>query len=111
MHPVKIQPETTQATLGGEANNFPASNTAGVTKSKISCKVSKGRKEIGLGPRTVSLKFSTGEGTFPDGYKPGTILTIPVFKKSLWDSVSKGDTANYLSKACVVTSTSPESKV
>ena len=98
IHPIRVQPETTQAVLSGVNNIFADPDQAGVTKSKISAKVSKGAREIGLGPRKVTISYGDTAESYPDGYAVGTVLEIPVFVKATWDGLTKGDTATYLGK-------------
>jgi hypothetical protein len=109
-HPIKIQPETLVASLGGAPNVVPAKG-AGLGNSKISAKVSKGKREIGLGPRMVSITYPNTEAGTPPGYDIGTVLTIPVLEKTTWDSISEGDSATYLGKSGTITATIPESVV
>lgn len=107
-HPIRIQPESVAASLGGSPNTIPAKGT-GLNNSKISAKVSKGKRERGLGPRMVTISFPDTEAGVPDGYKPGTVLAIPVLKKDTWDALSEGDAVTYLGKSGTIASTIPES--
>ena len=109
LHPIRCQPETTQATLGANGNLFPDENEAGVTKSKISARTGKGKREKGLGPRTVTIVFGITDGSYPDGYKPGGITTIPVFLKETWDLLGEGSQVTYQGKQCQISYLSPES--
>lgn len=107
IHPVDIQPETASAVLNGTANGFPGASAADVT-SDISAQISGSRRSKGLHCRTVSVKFGTTAGSFPAGYKPGTTATIPVFQKSVWDSLKRGQDATYLDTACLITTKAGE---
>lgn len=107
-HPIKIQPETVTASLGGAPNVIPAKGT-GLNNSKISAKVSKGKREIGLGPRMVAISFPDVVGSTPETYEVGTTLYIPVLTKALWDALSEGDEATYLNKSGTIAATLPES--
>lgn len=109
LHPIRVQPETTEANLGGTTNVFANGTASGVTKSKVSAKVSKGKREKGLGPRTVTVVFGLTPGSFPDGYKPGGITTFPVFVKATWDAMSEADQVTYLGKQVKISYLSPES--
>jgi predicted GTPase len=109
IHPIKVQPETISASLGGAPNTVPSATGAGVVKSKISAKVSKTNKEIGLRPRMVAITYPPVDGSQPDGYDVGATLRIPVLNKETWDALSEGDPATYLGKSGTISSTIPES--
>jgi len=106
IHPVKCQPETTELTVGGEANNFPADNTA--NKSDISARISGSKRALGLHCRTIRVKFGATQGSAPDGYALGASISLPIFDPTLYNAITKGDTGNYLGKVVTVTSKSPE---
>ena len=107
IHPIKTQPETAALELGGDANTFPAP-AAGESKSDISAGISGSRRSIGLHARLVRVKFGSTDGAAPDGYQLGGAISLPVFQKALWDSISKGDSGNYLGKVVTVVGKSPE---
>lgn len=100
--PIKTQPETLAATIGGAAN---ASGAAPVTKGFPSADVSRSKKSIGIHARTVSLRFTA---TAPAGYAANSILRIPVLTRTLWDDAGKGTVVSYLGVAGVVAGRSPE---
>lgn len=108
VHPVRCQPETVALTLGGDPNNFPAAAGEGTQKSDISAQISGSRRSLGLHTRLVRVKFGSTAGAAPDGYSLGGAINLPVFQKSLWDSISKGDSGNYLGKVVTITSKTDE---
>lgn len=108
IHPIKVQPETLTTSLGGAPNVVPSTAGDNVVRSKISAKVSKTNKEIGLRPRMVAITFPPVDGAQPDGYAVGATVKIPVLDKDTWDGLSEGDSATYLTKAGRISSTIPE---
>lgn len=103
VHPVQVQPETLAATIGGTANAAPA----GDLDNDISAKVGKGKREIGLGTRTVS--FVWNQGAEPNGYAERGDLTIPVLQQSVWAAVNRGDAVSYNGGTGTVTGKTEES--
>jgi len=109
LHPIRVQPETTQAKFGTVDNLFPDDEAAGVQLSKITAKVSKNKRAKGLGPRTATLVFGITDGSYPTGYKPGGITTIPILTQDLYDSIGEGTQVTYLGKQVTISYLSPES--
>lgn len=97
IHPIRVQPETVAA--------FANAAPAGATTSSISAVVSLTRRQRGLRPRYVSVKFT---GTLPEGYKEGTILRIPILTKQVFDGLNVGGTGNYLGAAVQIISKEDE---
>lgn len=100
---VRVQPETIAATIAGVANDEPA----GDVNLPVTAKVSKGKREFGIGCRTVTLEFT---GTPPDGYS-GDPVTIPGLTPAFFAAAVKGATGTYLSQDVEVVGRSPESVV
>lgn len=100
IHPIKVQPETLSATLGG-ANSPPAADT----DTDISARVTGGNRELGLRARSVSVKFTA---TPPDGYKEDQVYRIPILTPARWDAITKSTTGTYLGVACQVVGKTPE---
>lgn len=98
---VKVQPETLLATINSVANASPG----GPATLPVSAKVSKGNREIGIGTRTVTLRFTSGA---PTDYS-GDDVVIPVLQESTFAAWSIGQTGTYLSTAVEVVGRSPES--
>jgi hypothetical protein len=102
IYAVKIQPETLDLSLGS-ANAAPT----GPIDGPVLAKVSKTKRAYGVGCRKVSFKF-TAE-TPPAGYSKGQVLSLPVLKPTLWNTLKTGVTGTYLGGAVVVVGTSAES--
>lgn len=107
VHPISVQPETTEAEFDGTANGFLQGAGTGIS-SDISAQVAGSKRSIGLHARKVAIRFGTTAGSFPAGYKPGTTASIPVFQKSVYDAIKRGDNATYLGVIGTVTSKLPE---
>lgn len=85
IHPIRVQPETVAA--------FSNAAPAGAVTSSISAVVSLTRKQRGLRPRYISVKFT---GALPDGYKEGTIYRLPILSPTVYDGLNIGGTGTYL---------------
>jgi hypothetical protein len=93
IHPIRVQPETIAASVGGTANTAPA----GPATSPISAVISLGKRQLGLRPRTITIAApATGQ---PDGYQPGGITTIPALNQAIWDAALRGTAVTYLGVA------------
>lgn len=102
IHPIRIQPETAAATIGGTANAAPTDDIT----NPISAVVSAGKRDLGLCPRKVNIQFPlTGQ---PTGYNPGGTIGIVALQKAWWDLAVPGSTVTYLGVACEVVGRSPE---
>lgn len=97
IHPIRVQPETITAL----ANAAPAA----ATNSDISAVVSLTRRQRGLRPRYVTVKFSD---TVPDGYATGTALRIPILTPAVFDGLNVGGTGTYLGNPVVILGKEPE---
>lgn len=97
---IKVQPETLTATLG-TAN---ASAGAAADTGWPSAQVSKSKRAIGINARTVSIRLTAEL----EGYKPDSILRIPVTTKARWDALSKDSAVTYQATAGVVVGKSAE---
>jgi hypothetical protein len=100
---IRVQPETELANLGGTVNDAPA----GPPTVATTVKVSKSRRQYGIGPRKVGIVFDDGQA--PAGYEPGNIYYIPVLTRDVYDSFVVGDTATYLSGTADIVSKLEES--
>lgn len=92
---VRVQPETLALTVNATANTAPTDPI----DQQVSAKVSKTRREIGIGCRGVGLRF---DGAVPDGYKPGSTLFVPVLQKGLYDTIDRGSVITYLSNTATL---------
>lgn len=102
IYPIRIQPETAQATLGSGANNAPA---AAATQS-VSARVGGGNRQLGLKARSVTVEFT---GTPPTGYAPNQSLRIPVLTPAVYNAISPNSTVgSYLGADIIVIGKNPE---
>lgn len=99
--PIRVQPETLQATINGVANDPPT----GAVTLPVFVKVSKTRREYGIGPRKVLLRFP--DGAFDD--YTGDDIEIPVLQASTAAAWTNGQTGTYLGQNVEVVGRSPES--
>lgn len=95
--PCKAQPETKGLTLGGVANAYPS---AAVTPGLPLVRLRKSRREYGLPIRTVTVKLTEDGSGAQAEYAAGTLHTVPVFVKSVWDGYTSGQVGTYLGIAC-----------
>ena len=98
--PIRVQPETLAATIGGETNT----GAAGPIDMPGSVKANKGNRELGVGARSVTLRFT---GTLPTGYS-GDNVRIPILRPAAFAAMTIGATGTYLSAPVVVVGRSPE---
>jgi len=102
VHPIRVQPETLLATIGGVANSAPTT----AQTNPIQARVSGSRRSIGLIARAVSLQApATGQ---PAGYKPLGITRIPALTQAFYDAAVKGAVCTYLNSSFTVVSRSLE---
>ena len=83
IHPIRVQPETLTLAAGGAANNPPG----GETDSRISAKVSGGRRQLGLTARNVSFVW---DGAVPEGYKLDGVLRLPLLNPAIYNAIDDG---------------------
>lgn len=88
---VRIQPETLGLVLNSTTNAAATGTPLAVNPS---AKVSGGLREIGVICRRVRFKFSTT--VVPTGYKPDSILVLPVLTVAAFNAYGKGSTGTYL---------------
>lgn len=95
----KPQPETSGLTLGLAANAYPSGTVAAGFGT---LKLSKGKRELGIVPRSVTVRF-TGEpsGQYADYLGIGSSLTLPVFDPDVWDGYGEGQAGSYLGASVV----------
>jgi hypothetical protein len=102
IHPIRVQPETLAASIGGTTNDPPE----GAISNPISASVSRGKREKGLKPRTISIQFpATGQ---PTGYKASGTTVIVGLTIEFWNLAIPGAVINYLGVACTVIGRSAE---
>lgn len=97
---IRVQPETLAANIGG-VNAAPA----GAVTLPVTVRTSNGNRQFGIKPRTVTLKWTA---TVPDGYKEGSLVTIPLLTPTIYDALLPGTAGTYLGVAVEVVGRSPE---
>jgi hypothetical protein len=102
IHPIRCQPETLTASIGGTANTPPA----GASTNPISAKISLTNREIGLRPRYVVLKSPATDP--PDGYAPLSNTRIPALTEVWFALAVKGAEVSYLGATFTVVNPEPE---
>lgn len=95
---IRIQPETVTTWN-------PVSAQTDFALGFPSAKVSKGRRETGIGARFAVLKWKT---TPPAGYKVGGTVKVPILTSEAYDGLALGEEVEYLGAAAEVLSKSPE---
>lgn len=101
---IRIQPETATAlTIGGEANT----EVAGVRNVPRRVTVSGGRRRQGLlYSRLVRLTWT---GAPPAGYKPASVVTVPLINNAIYAAASVPDaTGTYLGAGVRVVGVTPQ---
>lgn len=85
VHPIKVQPETIAAVLGGTANASPGTPI----DANDFVRVGGGRRGYGIKARLARLAWT---GAPPLGYKVGGTVTIPILSLALWNTLSSANT-------------------
>lgn len=99
IYPIKIQPETQVATIGGVMNTAPT----GAINQMISAWIGKAELQPGFKPSMASFKWKTEP---PTNYK-GHGGRIPLLTKAIYDkAVAEGAEGVYLEKPIVITGVS-----
>lgn len=100
-HNIRVQPETIIA----GTNAAPAGP---VTPNAVSAKVSKGKREFGLGARTVTIAWANPDAP-PEGYAQNSSIRLPILTPAAWEALSLGATFQYAGVQVRVIGKSPES--
>lgn len=92
----RIQPETVGLQLNGAINTIPA----GDTDMPVSARMTGSRRAIGCRARSVRIRFTAAP---PTGYLPGSIIEIPIFQQSIYNTMTavQKATGTYLGVAIV----------
>ena len=101
IHPISLQPETTQLQIATIDNDEPA----GATTRQTLAFVSKSNSGYGVRPRKITIRFTA---TPPTGYKADQTYSLPALQAAIWNAAVPGATGTYLSTACVVVSRGAE---
>lgn len=102
IHPIRVQPETLLAAIGGTANTAPT----GAITNPISARASGSKRSLGLNARKVQLAAPATNP--PAGYQPGGVTSIPALNQAFYDLALKGTNCTYLSATFVVVSRTTE---
>lgn len=86
---IRVQPETTAATIGGTQNTAPSGS---VGAGLPSARARGSKRAIGVTARRVTCSFATP----PSGYKAGELISIPILTPELYNSIAFDDAVSYL---------------
>lgn len=100
VHPIRVQPETLAATIGGEPNTPPG----GAITSPIRYLVNVGSRQKTPRARGVYFEWVNSR---PDGYE-GSGGRIPIMSPTVWDDVTENTVGLYLGQPINVTGKYPE---
>jgi len=81
IHPIRVQPETVAATVGGVENGSSALEIT----NPISAQVSRSTRSLGLHARQVFARIT---GTPPTGYSPGSLIRIPALSEAFFNAAA-----------------------
>lgn len=97
IYPCRAQPETKEATIGGQANAYPAGAvTAGVSKIALR----KGKRAFGPAIRTATLKLTADGAGDKAEYTEGSLHVVPIFAQATYDAWNYNEVGTYLGIAC-----------
>lgn len=98
--PIRLQPETLAATLGGTVN----AAVAGPATQAGSVTISQGRRSAGINARYVTVAW---DGAPPTDYS-GLTARIVVPDPAVYAGTTLGDAVTYLSTAATIVGRTPE---
>lgn len=101
IHPIRLQPETLEATFNSVANAAPA----GPTDSDISAQVTGSRRGLGLFARYVTVKFTSD---VPPEYAANQVYKITVPSPTVYNGITVNSAGVYLGEAIQVISKTDE---
>lgn len=102
----KTQPETDALSI----NNVVNAQAAGPRTVAQRARLSGSRRKLGCRARSVRIRFSDA---VPEGYKPDSIIELPVYQKSIYDgyaALGEGATGVYLTLPIELVGWTPESR-
>jgi len=102
IHPIRVQPETITAAIGSVTNAAPS----GTQNNPIQCRVSGGKRQIGLLARYITIQFPATDQ--PTNYQAGGTTRIPALTEAFYNAAVKGADITYLTKTCKIVSRSRE---
>lgn len=90
IHPIRVQPETLEADIGGVLNGSSALELT----SPISATVSRSTRALGLHARVIFARLT---GTAPTGYAAGSLIRIPALSEAFFNAAAiPGTSMTYL---------------
>jgi len=98
----RAQPESKALAYSSATNAY---TTDAVTRpGRVRLRQSK--RSFGVIARSITVRLpATGQ---PTGYKPGSLLTIPIFTTAFYDALALAEEVTYLGVNCELVSRSPE---
>ncbi len=98
--PIRLQPETLAATIGGAANAAPA----GPATIPGSATISQGRRSAGINARYITVAWDDSP---PDDYS-GLTARIVVPNPTVYAGAQLGDSVTYLGTPATIVGRTPE---
>lgn len=93
----RIQPETALLAFGSQQNAPPVGNPT----EKKELRLRKSVRETGITSRKIAVRWVSD---IPSGYKPGSILYIPVLTPEIFSAIQLDQQGTYLAGTIVVIS-------
>lgn len=104
IHPIRLQPETTDMIINPGAEQTTNGYPTGAITNPISAQVSLTRRQIGLRARFITIRWT---GTPPVGYD-NEVLKVVVPDRSTFNAIAIGTPVQYLNSPATVVSKEPE---
>lgn len=98
---VRVQPETKALVIGAQTNTYPAADPTLPGRYPLNLN---GKRRKPFSARSVSVKLTAALA----GYKPDSILKIPIFRPAMYNAIIEGATGTYLGTAIEVVGKSNE---
>jgi len=100
IHPIRVQPETTEAVVTATSGTVANSPATGPATSPISAQCGSSTRRLGLHAPVIYAKLI---GTPPTGYAPNSRVTIPCLGQAFFLACIKASQIDYLGTQWVVT--------
>ncbi len=97
VRPIRLQPETLAAVIGGVTNAPPAGSVLAATKA---ARARGSKRAIGIVARWASFTWTAAA---PAGYKAGGVGRIPLLTEAAYDAATYGATGTYLGAGITIT--------
>ncbi len=102
IYAIRVQPETLLLQIGTNTNAPPA----GTITQRTSALATGGRRNKGMNARKV--RFTFPDGGAPEGYKEGSVLTLPILTQSMYNDIAPNQVGQYLGVPIIVVGKTPE---